>query len=373
MKILYLSVPYRLSSAKVKVGGGEISNRVLLEELALNNSVTVLSAYGSGVWKRKVNNVEVLDFSTLFRFFGPFSTLMSRFFSRALFFYYSFKVKPDVILCGPDTVSISVAISNKLKKPAGCFIRAFENFSIENNKDGFFKKALKFFLYGNNKAKAVNELDFLLPNSKYMLKRCMEEFACNSYHVVYPPISISESELFVPEEIKKIYMVSNSEHKGFALFKKLSEEFIDIEFYAVGVPGINEAIKISDNLYYEGWQANPESFISKSDVFLVPSLWDEPFGRISIEAILCGRIVFVSDRGGLPETVNNSSLFVVPSSDYIFWKERIKDLINDKVKYIKEYEMVRDNASEFVLRKQTESLHGFLLKINKNYNSKESF
>ncbi len=40
-----------------------------------------------------------------------------------------------------------------------------------------------------------------------------------------------------------------------------------------------------------------------SDVTVVPSLWEEPFGLVPLEAIACGSLPLVSDRGFLPEIV----------------------------------------------------------------------
>jgi glycosyltransferase involved in cell wall biosynthesis len=37
---------------------------------------------------------------------------------------------------------------------------------------------------------------------------------------------------------------------------------------------------------------------------VVPSVWDEAFGIVAAEALSCGRVALVSDRGGLPEVVD---------------------------------------------------------------------
>jgi glycosyltransferase involved in cell wall biosynthesis len=49
-----------------------------------------------------------------------------------------------------------------------------------------------------------------------------------------------------------------------------------------------------------------------SDVVVVPSVWDEPFGRVAIEAMACGAAVVTSDRGGLPEATNGAAITVDP-------------------------------------------------------------
>jgi glycosyltransferase involved in cell wall biosynthesis len=58
----------------------------------------------------------------------------------------------------------------------------------------------------------------------------------------------------------------------------------------------------------------PEVFHRQVDVVIVPSLWNEPFGRTAIEALASRLPVIVSNRGGLPEIIRHgvSGLVVDP-------------------------------------------------------------
>ena len=51
------------------------------------------------------------------------------------------------------------------------------------------------------------------------------------------------------------------------------------------------------------WTDAPERVYPAMDLLAVPSEWEEPFGRVSVEAQACGVPVLVSDVGGLPETL----------------------------------------------------------------------
>lgn len=55
-----------------------------------------------------------------------------------------------------------------------------------------------------------------------------------------------------------------------------------------------------------GWMA-PEELFSKIDVLVVPSVWEEPFGRVVVEAAAHGLPVLVSARGGLVEAARVAS------------------------------------------------------------------
>lgn len=50
-------------------------------------------------------------------------------------------------------------------------------------------------------------------------------------------------------------------------------------------------------------------------VVLVPSLWDEPFGLVAAEAMACGAVPIVSNRGALPEVVVDGGIIVDPSPE----------------------------------------------------------
>lgn len=59
---------------------------------------------------------------------------------------------------------------------------------------------------------------------------------------------------------------------------------------------------------------DPRKFYSMSRALLAPSLWQETFGRVTAEALINGIPVLASNRGGLPEVVNQGGfVFEIPS------------------------------------------------------------
>lgn len=52
-------------------------------------------------------------------------------------------------------------------------------------------------------------------------------------------------------------------------------------------------------------EVKPAEFFSRCHVTAVPSLWEEPLGRVAIESMAYGRPVAVTPRGGLPELVDD--------------------------------------------------------------------
>jgi glycosyltransferase involved in cell wall biosynthesis len=46
-------------------------------------------------------------------------------------------------------------------------------------------------------------------------------------------------------------------------------------------------------------------FYRRADVFVMPSIWDEPLGLVVLEAMACGTPVVASKKGGIPLAVKN--------------------------------------------------------------------
>ena len=63
---------------------------------------------------------------------------------------------------------------------------------------------------------------------------------------------------------------------------------------------------------------------------MVPSRWEEPFGRVAMEAAACGCATITSNTGGLSETSNYSINIDKINSQKIY--EKIKSLIENKIK-----------------------------------------
>jgi len=90
--------------------------------------------------------------------------------------------------------------------------------------------------------------------------------------------------------------------------------------------GIGKSVKFS------GWQTGQEldeSYMS-ARLVVVPSAWREPFGLIAIEAMMHARPILVTDRGGLPEIVDNGvNGFVVQPGDVLGLAARISQIFSD--------------------------------------------
>lgn len=100
----------------------------------------------------------------------------------------------------------------------------------------------------------------------------------------------------------------------------------DLHLTIIGDNVVGGGIKIekknTDRITFLGWIPHDKlaSYYSACDVVIMPSRW-EAFGLVAIEAMKYGKAVIVSDRGALPELVEDGK------NGFVFKFEKIDQLI----------------------------------------------
>ena len=109
-------------------------------------------------------------------------------------------------------------------------------------------------------------------------------------------------------------------------------EFKDWSSIVIGDEPREKLIFKHKRLKILGFKSN--SFILNKlktvSISVVPSKWDEPFGRASLEAASRGSAAIISNKGGLPET-SKSAIILKSLNEKNLFKE-ISNLI-DKIEY----------------------------------------
>lgn len=87
-------------------------------------------------------------------------------------------------------------------------------------------------------------------------------------------------------------------------------------------------------------------YYNASDIFVVPSQYEEAFGRVILEALSCGIPVVASKKGGIPEVIDETvGILIEPSVESI----------TDKIKYLYEnpdvLKKMADNCRKYALRR----------------------
>ena len=73
-----------------------------------------------------------------------------------------------------------------------------------------------------------------------------------------------------------------------------------------------ERLGIASQVAFAGRRAGPElaASLNAHQVLVVPSVWEEPFGVVALEAMACGCVPLVTKSGGLPDAVGAAGLVV---------------------------------------------------------------
>ena len=124
------------------------------------------------------------------------------------------------------------------------------------------------------------------------------------------------SEIRAPADTRGfVTFVNPAPHKGLLAFARLADMLgrlrPDIPLLVVrsgGDPAALNRVAGLDlarhgNILVSPPVPEPRQFLALTRILLVPSVFDEPFGRVAAEAMINGIPPIVSDRGGLPETV----------------------------------------------------------------------
>ena len=128
--------------------------------------------------------------------------------------------------------------------------------------------------------------------------------------VIYP--SVQEIKK-MPKKEKIISFVGKlNKSKGFNIFGvsvlKILKKYKDWKAIVIGdEPRESYSFKHA-RLDYKGWVSHDVALnlYNKTSISVVPSTWEEPFGRTSLEAASRGCATIISKRGGLKETVNHA-------------------------------------------------------------------
>ncbi len=173
---------------------------------------------------------------------------------------------------------------------------------------------------------------------------------------------------------KNILFVAKLNHaKGYDIFcdaaKKFKKYNPNWNFIAIG----NETRKKifpNPNVVKEiGYKKNTEvlKYYKKSEIAVGNSVWDEPLGRIAIEASSRKCLPIISNKGGLAESKNIALVLKKNDSNNLF--EILKKVTDDaKYRKIKQNLFYKNNTFNLKkISKELDSLRSFEINSDKNY------
>ena len=131
--------------------------------------------------------------------------------------------------------------------------------------------------------------------------------------IVYPSVAKQNN---IKKKKNIIFVGRLNYSKGYDIFKdaliKILDEFPNWNGYSLGDED-RRTIYIKHPRHKElGFinHKNTLNLLNKSEIAVVPSRWQEPFGRTALEASSRGCATIISGRGGLKETTDHAVILL---------------------------------------------------------------
>ena len=184
----------------------------------------------------------------------------------------------------------------------------------------------------------LNTVDKIIFVSKWTQKRFFKDIDQKLLHktdVVYP--SIHKEKKILKKDKNIVFVGKLNVSKGYDIYggaiKRILDDFPKWKAFSIGDESRKRPI-ISHVRHKElGFLKHKKvlKFLDKSEIAVVPSRWEEPFGRTALESSSRACATIISNRGGLTETTDHCIILKKLNSDQLFIE--IKNLIkNEKLR-----------------------------------------
>jgi len=225
----------------------------------------------------------------------------------------------------------------------------------------------------------LSKVDKIIFITKWVKNKFFDDLNLDSNHykceIIYH--SIEEERKILKKEKKIVFVGKLNESKGYDIFcdatKKVLDNHKSWKAYSIGDEKRIKTYSTHPRHIILGYLPHKKvlTFLNKSEIAVIPSRWEEPFGRTALEASSRGCATIISDRGGLPETTDEAIILEKLNAKTL--KNKIENLIvNTKLRKIIQSKsrknikhVLKDNSFKIDMMRQ--SLFPFF-KINYNKN-----
>ncbi len=185
--------------------------------------------------------------------------------------------------------------------------------------------------------------------SNFLKKRFLEGIPYDKsfkskLNIIYNGVKPIKQTNFEKKKLNIVYIGELEKKKGFDIFfqsaNKIVDQFPDWNVHIFGKLNnkYKNLINKHDRIIFHNFKNHNlvQEFLKESSISVIPSVWDEPFGRTLIESINAGTASISSNRGGLKE-INK------------YFKTLILNKIDKKTIYIalKKLIMSHDERSQY--------------------------
>ena len=267
-------------------------------------------------------------------------------------------------------------------------INNFDLIEIHNRPLILFKLIKKinsrFIFYFHNDplsmkgSKSISERLFILKNATKVVfisewvksrfyKNIDNKLSANTeviYHSVNKQPKVKKEKLIT-------YVGKLNHSKGYDIYSdavvKILDEFSEWKALSIGDEERRSIYLNHKNHKELGFLSHKKTMamFNKSEIAVVPSRWEEPFGRTALEASSRGCATIISNRGGLTETTDHA--VVLNKLDQVDLYKNLKKLIKEK-KFRKNLQYLGKKNIKHIISKNTKIIDQMREDIFPNYN-----
>lgn len=207
--------------------------------------------------------------------------------------------------------------------------------------------------YRNLVRRQLAWIDAIVAPSQYMLDLYAEAGMSKPDSRVIPnAVRMDEPPEPVPfgEKAGVLFAGSIIEQKGIPSLIEASHSFMGGErLELVGRGPLTDACRAA-GADVRGWMGQDDlhAEMTRAKVLVLPSVWPEAFGRVLVEAVLCGTLVVGSEAGGIPEVMGHDGRFLFTAGDAASLANRVNWVLGlSEEEYAVELDGMRDWMSRF--------------------------
>ena len=186
----------------------------------------------------------------------------------------------------------------------------------------------------NQRLEIIKSVEKIIFVSEWVQKRFfinLDDKLKTKTEVVYPSVKLKKNKRKKEKNI--VYVGKLNQSKGYDIYSesiiKILNEFKDWKAFSIGDEDRRKIYINHKNHFELGFLSHQKvlEMYDKSEISVVPSKWEEPFGRTALEASSRGCATIISNRGGLPETTDNALILKDLSANSLY--KQIKFLIKN--------------------------------------------
>lgn len=158
-------------------------------------------------------------------------------------------------------------------------------------------------------------------------------------HVVHPPMHLffdtrGDAEGFVT-------LINAHKVKGLDTFLEVARRLPRVRFLLQeswklkgdALAALRERLAGLPNVTYQHRVSDMRQVYRQTRLLLAPSVWEEGFGMVAVEAQSCGIPVIASARGGLPESVGDGGLLIKDYRNVDAWVAAVESVLDSPARY----------------------------------------